>query len=82
MKNPLRHCVSDDTAEVMDRILGPFLESCIGKNDLSIANGLVVSAAIIIVTHCQRTNDNIEEIAKLFHESFDLTLKALSEKEP
>jgi hypothetical protein len=78
--NPLRFCLAGESAEIVDRILGPFMLECLGKNDMSIVTGLMSSAAILIVTHCQTTGDSIEEIANAHREIFDLALSVASEK--
>jgi hypothetical protein len=80
--NPLRYCLSGDTEEVVDRILGPFLQECMGKNDMAVTNGLLCSAAILIAAHCQRTGEDFEELAELCRQSFNSALNVSSEQVP
>ena len=70
MTNPLLHCLTGESAEITDRILGPFLMSCIGKNDMSVVTGLLAAAAVIVATHCERTGQDYEELCTLCQENF------------
>jgi|SRR5215471_16196749 len=78
--NPLRHCVSPETSEIVDQIMGPFLESNLGKNDMAITGGLLASAAIMLATHCQITGDDFEEMAIHLRTMFDLALSVAGEQ--
>ena len=80
--NPLRHCLSGETADIIDQILGPFLLAQLGKNDMSVVNGLMASAAILIAAHCQRTGEDPQEVGDLGRNSFDLALKIASDSAP
>jgi hypothetical protein len=81
MINPLQFCLSDETEEIVDLILGEFLLSCcIGKNDMNVANGLITSAAIIVATHCERTGQDFQELSALFRNHFELGLKIAGEQ--
>jgi hypothetical protein len=79
MINPLQHCLTGESAEIVDRILGPFLHDCIGKNDMSVVSGLLASAAIIVATHCQRTGDDFAELAEISRQNFDAALVVVGE---
>jgi hypothetical protein len=78
--NPLQHCLTnEDTVGVVDEILGPFLLKRIGQNDMAIVTGLMASAAILIVTHCQRTGEDLSEFSGMMRDHFDLALKVASD---
>jgi len=82
MVNPLRYCLTGESAEIVDRILGPFLQECDGKNDLAVVNGLLASAAILIVTHCERTGESVQELANLNRQIFDLAVTVANDEAP
>lgn len=71
--NPLTYCLQGETGEI-DRLLGDFLKSCIGKNDMAVANAMLAAAAIIVATHCQRTDDDFGEFSKDFIDQFKRAL--------
>jgi hypothetical protein len=80
MSNPLRHCLTGESAEVVDEILGPFLASRIGKNDMAVVTGLLASAAILIATHCQRTGEDYGELSMMCQEHFQNGLTVAGER--
>jgi len=79
-ENPLQWCLSGESAEIVDEILGPILRGWLGKNDMSVVNGLLASAAILIATHCQHTGQSFQETSELCRRSFDLALKVAGER--
>ncbi len=76
----LIYCMTGDSGEVVDKILGPFLQECIGKNDMAVVSGLLTSAAILLVTHYENTGDDIQELATMCRENFDLALEIHKER--
>jgi hypothetical protein len=76
----LRHLLVEDSNEVVTFITGPFLLDRIGKNDMSVINGLVASIAILIKAHCDKTGQDLDETAQLFHDSFDGALDIIANK--
>jgi hypothetical protein len=78
--NPLTFCLTGDTAEIVDRLLGEFLLSCVGKNDMAVAGGLVSAAAMVLAAHCERTSENYDEHVARMRELFDLAAKIAGEK--
>jgi len=72
LDNPLMHVVGPETAEVIGQILGPFLRSNIGKNDMAVVNGLLASAAILLATHCAKTGEDYRELVYRARELYDL----------
>jgi hypothetical protein len=80
MSDP-RIALTGQSAEIVDRITGPFLLDCVGMNDLAVVNGLMTSAAIMIKTHCDRTGDDVGEISNLARQVFDLALYVACEPE-
>ena len=78
--NPLEYCLTGDTAEIVDRLLGDFLLSCIGKNDMSVVSAFLASAAIIIATHCKRTSQDFQELSDMSRHQFDRALKVAGER--
>jgi len=80
MTNPLQLCLNEESTEVVDHILGPYLLSCIGKNDMNIVVGLLASAAIIVATHCQTTGENFEEFAAMCRENFASALAIANDR--
>jgi len=53
------------------RLLGEFLLSCLGKNDMSVCSGFIAAAAMLAATHC--------ELGGLLLEQFDLALQVAGE---
>lgn len=79
MTNPLEYCLTGETAEIVDKLMGEFLFSCMGKNDMSIMSGFLASAALLIATHCERTGEDFDQLAGMAREQFALALKVSSE---
>jgi hypothetical protein len=77
--NPLRFCLTGDTEEIVDRLLGEFTLSCIGKNDMSLVAGFLASAAIVIAAHCQQTGQDFAKVSEMSRDQFDLALKVAGE---
>src|SRR5262245_58432769 len=82
MSNPLRHCMTQETAEIVDRLLGDFLLSCVGKNDLAVVNAMLSSAAIMLVAHCQRSGQDYRELVNEARNIFDLATKIAGDLRP
>ena len=72
--NPLRFCLTGETEEVVDRLLGEFLFTCMGKNDMAIANGMTSAAAVLVATHCQQTGEDFDELSNMFRNHFSNAL--------
>lgn len=75
-----RFCLTGETREIVDRILGEFLLSCMGKNDMAVANGLITSAAMLIAAHCERTGQDYEELSALISYHFQQILEIAGHK--
>ena len=98
MKNPqqtvwsahwrsLRHCLTDETNELMDLLMTEFLmRHGIGKNDLAMVNAFLVGAATMIAAHCQRTGEDHAELVKLcstfFAQTNDIMNNRIGKKQP
>ena len=79
MKHSLRYCMTGETAEITDRLLGDFLLSCLGKNDMAVVNAMISSAIILIAAHCQRTGENFDEVIDQCRGLFDAAVKVVGE---
>ncbi len=75
-----RWLVGPDTSEIVDRLLGDFLLSCLGKNDMSVANGMIISAVMLIKAHCERTGQDYDETVQLFRSSFETLVEIVKPK--
>lgn len=76
----LRILLNQETADLIDRLLGEFLLECIGKNDMVVVNALLATAAMIIGTHCKRTRQNFDEVATLSRDTFKLALEVSNDQ--
>jgi hypothetical protein len=70
--NPLRLTLAGDTADLVDQLLDGFVLDCMGKNDMVVINALLASAALLIVTHCQRTGQDFNETFSACRQLFDM----------
>jgi hypothetical protein len=61
--------------EIVDRLLGDFLLTCIGKNDLVVASGMLIAGVIMIKAHCRRTGHDYDEISRDAREIFDCAVE-------
>ncbi|PWT75886.1 MAG: hypothetical protein C5B60_04760 [Chloroflexi bacterium] len=75
-----RFCLSDETREIVDRLLGEFLLTCMGKNDLAVANGFITSAAMLVAAHCQRTGQDYDKLSALMAYHFQQILEIAGQK--
>jgi hypothetical protein len=71
----LRILLNPETSELVDRLLGDFLFSCIGKNDMAVVSAFLASAAMLITTHCDRTGRDFGEVASECKSMFELALQ-------
>lgn len=78
--NPLQHCLSDETGEIVNKLLCEFVKGCMGKNDMSVVNGLMATAAILIAAHCERTGDDFEEMSEMGRKMFAAALVVAGER--
>ena len=76
--NPLLFCLSEETADIVDQLLDDFLLKQVGKNDMAVVSGMLCAAALMIITHCQRTGDDPQKLFKQVQQQFELACKVAS----
>jgi len=83
IENPLRFCVTGETEEVVDLLIGEFIpQHCMGKNDMAVTNGLLACAAILVATHCHRTGHDFDEIAGTSEHLYQMSLRIAANRIP
>jgi hypothetical protein len=75
----LRILLNPETRELVDRLLGDFLFSCLGKNDMAVVNALIATAAMLITAHCDRTGQDFGKVASECTTMFELALQITNE---
>lgn len=68
-----------ETREIVDRLLGEFLWSYMGKNDMAVVTALLSSAALIIASHSQVTGQDYQELVRMGRSVFDSAAAILEE---
>jgi hypothetical protein len=82
LRQQFGYLVSEDTREIMDRLLGEFMLTCIGKNDMSLVSALMTSATIIVAAHCQRTGDDYWQTIAMARDIFEASATIAGERKP
>jgi hypothetical protein len=79
--NSLQYCLSEETQEIIDKLLGEFMLSCLGKNDMSVVSAMLAAAAIMVAAHCQRTGQDFEELSAMAFTQFTDALKIVGDQQ-
>jgi hypothetical protein len=73
--DPLMSCLPRQSAEIVEELTTKFLQKQIGKNDMAVINGLMATAAIMLVTHCQITGEDFEDMVADHADLFRMAAK-------
>jgi len=75
----MQHLLTEETAVLVDNLLGPWLQQQLGKNDMAIVSALLTASAILVRTHCDRTGHDFEDMRALALELFTASLQVIGD---
>jgi hypothetical protein len=78
----IRHCLNDETGGMVDRLINEFLPSCVGRNDMAMANALIIVALMVAEAHCRQAGDDYGKLIGILQSSFMTASRIVGDDRP
>jgi hypothetical protein len=67
---------------MVDRLINEFLPSCVGRNDMAMANALIIVALMVVEAHCRQTGDDYGKLIGVLRNSFTAASRIVGDDRP